>query len=176
MSNAMRMARTIVSPFSSAKLTKPIALKDALSLRLADLLALTLLPVGKRNIGLLNQLLLLAMSLFSFSYLEFLGPGDWPLIPSCAPRRPHAPSSVPLNYQTALNDLREILDSMGYNGRDFGEHSMKRGAATSSHEAGVSEPDIQTEGGWSSSRTVKLYIDKGVKSSQRIAQILSNRN
>jgi hypothetical protein len=109
-------------------------------------------------------------------YLALLGPKEkTPLLPTCAPRRPDTPSLKPINYQLALSDLRQVIDSLGYNGADFSEHSMKRGAATASHDAGVSEPEIQHEGGWTSSRTVRLYIDRSARASQKIAKRLVAR-
>jgi hypothetical protein len=47
---------------------------------------------------------------------------------------------------------------------------MKRGAATASHRAGIPESEIQVEGGWTNAKTVKLYIDRDPRSSQKLAK------
>jgi len=93
----------------------------------------------------------------------------------CHPGNPKKAWKRSVSYTTSLTDLRQVMDELGYDGREFGEHSMKRGAATSSHEAGVSEADIQTEGGWTNSKTVKLYIDRGPSKSQTIAKKLAKK-
>lgn len=97
-----------------------------------------------------------------------------PLVPMCHPGDPKKAWKRPVSYTTSLSDLRQLMDQLGYDGREFGEHSMKRGAATSSHEAGVADVEIQREGGWTNPKTVSLYIDRDPKNSQKLAKKLAS--
>jgi len=70
------------------------------------------------------------------------------------------PNKNSINYGISLVDLRYYLTELGYEGDQFSEHSLKRGAATDSDEAGIPETDIQEQGGWTNIKTTRLYIDK----------------
>jgi len=96
-----------------------------------------------------------------FRYLEFLGNHRGSLQPKAHPSnrlKPHP--TLAIGYNRALHDLRAILDSLGYDGKDFSEHSMKRGITTTSDEIGIPEDEICREGGWKNLKTMRLYIDK----------------
>jgi len=83
------------------------------------------------------------------------------LQPSCHPadpNKPHPTREVP--YTRALSDLKEFVTQLGYDGDAFSEHSHKRGAATESSSQGISENQIQEQGGWTNIKTTRLYIDK----------------
>lgn len=68
-------------------------------------------------------------------------------------------------YTRALDDLRDILDHLGYDGKKYREHSGKRGGATESSSKGIPETDIQEQGNWKSLATTRKYIDKSDKKS-----------
>jgi len=106
--------------------------------------------------------------LFLFRYLVKLGPEyQGSLQPKCHPRNPHLPSSNPggITYNRALTDMRELLTSLGFDGKTFNLHSMKRGVANHCDEIGIPEEEIMHEGGWKNLKTVKLYINKKDKKS-----------
>ncbi len=63
-----------------------------------------------------------------------------------------------------------MLDDLGYNGRDYSEHSSRRGVATHSNNVGVDENSIQVAGNWLDSRTVKKYIDRDPREHQRLTR------
>ena len=52
--------------------------------------------------------------------------------------------------------MRGLLDSLGYDGKKYSEHSSCRGAATHSADVGIEDAEIQVAGDWQDSRTVKL--------------------
>jgi len=56
--------------------------------------------------------------------------------------------------------LRDLITELGYDGNEFSEHSHKRGAASESSSAGISETDIQEQGNWKSLATTRKYIDQ----------------
>jgi len=83
------------------------------------------------------------------------------LQPSCLasdPSKPDLTRVVP--YTRALSDLKNFVTQLGYDGDAFSEHSHKRGAATESSSQGLSDNQIQDQGGWTNIRTTRLYIDK----------------
>ena len=70
--------------------------------------------------------------------------------------------------------MRSLLSTLGYNANDYGLHSSRRGVATHSSEIGVPDRDIQTAGGWESSKAMKLYIDRKPSHFQRITKAIFN--
>jgi hypothetical protein len=93
------------------------------------------------------------------------------LQPGCSPYSadiPHPSKSI--TYSTALSNLREVLERYGFDGSDYSEHSSKRGAATHSAKVGVPDEDIQIAGGWSNPRSMRLYIDRDPRQSQRFVK------
>jgi len=99
-------------------------------------------------------------------YLQRLGSPTCSIQPSCDPRdpsRPHSTRVVP--YTRALDDLRELLDGLGYDGKKYGEHSGKRGGATESSSKGIPETEIQEQGNWTCLATARKYIEKSDKKS-----------
>ncbi len=81
---------------------------------------------------------------------------------------PHESRSV--SYTNAVANLRAILDRLGYQGRDYSEHSSRRGVATHSSEVGVDDNSIQIAGNWTDPRTVKKYIDRNPLQHQRLTK------
>ncbi len=68
--------------------------------------------------------------------------------------------------------MRDLLNFLGYNGDEYSAHSPRRGMATHSADIGIPEPDIQLSGGWQSSQSMRLYIDRQPHQYQRIANRL----
>jgi len=66
--------------------------------------------------------------------------------------------------------MRMLLDLNGYNGEEYSEHSPRRGMATESAKAGISDSDIQLSGGWQDARSMRLYIDRKPQQFQVIAK------
>lgn len=97
-----------------------------------------------------------------FRYLKFLGKEyHGYLLPSCQAGKPNTPNPKKnLSYDASLANLREILDCLGYEGSQFGEHSMKRGMATHCSDVGKTDSEIQVAGDWKSIKTAQKYIDK----------------
>ena len=80
--------------------------------------------------------------------------------PNCAQgqhKRPHPTKSI--CYTLALQDLKNVIDSAGHDGKTFSEHSSKRGGATTAANAGLQEDEIRELGNWASTKTARLYID-----------------
>jgi site-specific recombinase XerD len=79
------------------------------------------------------------------------------------PRSPDSPlfcnpDGSPLHYSTFVNMLRSALMQAGFDPAHFAGHSFRRGAASSTAEAGFNEYEIQLLGWWHSD-SYKLYID-----------------
>jgi hypothetical protein len=106
-----------------------------------------------------------------FRYLEFLGGHTGSLQPSCTLGRPNHPHPTrTVNYSTSLNDMRSLLDHLGYNGSEYSGHSSRRGVATRSAAVGIPEDEIQVAGGWNDPRSVRVYIDRQPEQSQRLTR------
>ena len=52
-----------------------------------------------------------------------------------------------------------LLVAVGEDPNGYGEHSMKRGAATEAAKNGAEVGEIQVSGNWTNSRTASLYVD-----------------
>ena len=63
-----------------------------------------------------------------------------------------------VSYSTALSNLKILLSSLGYDPARFGEHSGRRGGATTASDAGVEWPDLMSHGRWKSVSTPLGYL------------------
>jgi hypothetical protein len=100
---------------------------------------------------------------FTKKYFQFLGTGFTGfLVPSCRPNLLPDPLK-PLSYSGALDDLRHLLNELGYDGKLFGEHSGKRGGSTQAVENGMDLETLKRLGGWRSSTMPAKYVDLAVK-------------
>jgi len=101
--------------------------------------------------------------------LKILGPGyQGFLLPSCKPGNPdEANPKKSLGYEASVANLREVLDCLGYEGSQYGEHSMKRGMATHCSSVGKTDSEIQVAGDWKSIKTAQKYIDKKTSKTQK---------
>jgi len=71
------------------------------------------------------------------------------------------PHPLKVNYYSlALDDMRDLIDSVGLNGSDYAQHSGKRGGACYAAKVGMMEEEIREIGNWKSTATARLYIDK----------------
>jgi hypothetical protein len=112
---------------------------------------------------------------FTKSYFQYLGSHHSGfLIPCCDPHfKPD--QSKPVPYNAALSDLRSLLDSLGYQGKDYGEHSGKRGGASAAAENGISKDDLQRLGGWRSDAMPSKYTDLTTNSRLQMSKYLQKR-
>jgi hypothetical protein len=112
---------------------------------------------------------------FTQSYFQYLGCQHLGyLIPCCDP---HAKpdQSKPLPYNAALSDLRTLLDNLGYQSKNYDEHSGKRGGASAMAENGISKDDLQRLGGWRSEAMPSKYTDMSTGSKLQMAKYLQKR-
>lgn len=95
-----------------------------------------------------------------FRYFDFLRPHQGSVQPTCKPGQPTRPHDTKkVHYSLALQDFRATIDQTGRNGRDYSEHSGKRGAATEAAGSGMAENEICDVGNWKNPKTARLYID-----------------
>jgi len=97
----------------------------------------------------------------TIQYLLFLGPHYGSLQPTCSPQSnliPHPTNAI--NYNQALDDMRELIDQVGLKGDEYAQHSGKRGGACYAAKVGMIEEEIREIGNWKSTATARLYIDK----------------
>lgn len=103
------------------------------------------------------------------NYLQYLGDHSGSLQPSSHPacrRTPHASKVIP--YSLALADFRAVLDNLGYDGKSYSMHSMRRGAASHGDNAGIPESELLHAGGWKNVKTMKLYVQNRPQKAQKI--------
>ncbi len=70
---------------------------------------------------------------------------------------------IRVSYTTALEDLRRVLTSLGEDPCCYGEHSGRRGGATTAASRGASEREVQEGGRWASDSSMRLYVSKSVE-------------
>ena len=110
----------------------------------------------------------------TLNYFQFLGPSySGYLVPSCSAKNAPSPSkSVP--YSTALSDLKKLFDLLGYDSKLYGEHSGKRGGATTAAARGATEKQLKRLGGWRSDAMPSKYVDLSLPSRISMSEMLQN--
>jgi hypothetical protein len=63
-------------------------------------------------------------------------------------------------YSGALTDMKKLMDSLGFEGKLYGEHSGKRGGATTSVAHGATEKQLKRLRGWRSDAMPAKYVDR----------------
>jgi len=107
-------------------------------------------------------------------YLGFLGTGHVGfLIPACNPQGRPNQEKAP-SYSTCLEDLRNLLETLGIEGR-YGEHSGKRGGASQAAENGMSATTLKRLGGWKSDVVPQKYVDLTVRSRIEMSKMLQKK-
>ena len=83
----------------------------------------------------------------TLNYFRFLGLSyDGYLVPLCtAKNSPNPAKSVP--YSGALTDLKKLMNLLGYDEKLYGEHSGKRGGATTAAAHGATDKQLKRLGG-----------------------------
>jgi len=93
-------------------------------------------------------------------YFDFLGGFEGSVVPQCHPQNANQPHlRRVINYSSAIEDLRYVLQLVGEDPKGFSEHSMKRGGATEAAKRGATVGEIQAVGHWTNSQTVEKYIE-----------------
>jgi hypothetical protein len=108
----------------------------------------------------------------TINHFQFLGPSyTGYLVPSCTPKnKPNPDKAVP--YSGALSDLKKLLTSLGYVSSLYGEHSGKRGGATSAAANGVTDQQLKRLGGWRSDSMPAKYVYLSVPSRILLSEML----
>ena len=78
-----------------------------------------------------------------------------------------------LGYSTALEDLKAFMAIIGRDPRELGEHSGRRGGATTASEAGVSWLDLKRHGRWASDSSAQKYIENTKKRFNKVPAALA---
>ena len=109
------------------------------------------------------------------NYLVHLGSSyNGYLVPSCLPNANPDPNK-PISYGSALDDLRNLLNSLGYDGKLFGEHSGKRGGASAAAESGMDMDTLKRLGHWRSTTIPSKYVDLTSRSRIEMSRQLQKR-
>ncbi len=110
----------------------------------------------------------------TLQYFASLGPEySGSVVPQCQPGNrmlPHLDRVI--NYTSAVEDLRFVLDRAGIVPAGFSEHSMRRGGATEAARRGASTGEIQFAGDWSCPRTAEKYIEASHRRQRAFNQYL----
>lgn len=97
----------------------------------------------------------------TLAYFAFLGQEyDGSVVPQCQAgdrMKPH--STRVINYTSAVEDLRLVLQRIGVDPEGYSEHSMRRGGATEAAKQGATTGEIQFAGDWSCPRTAEKYVE-----------------
>jgi len=98
------------------------------------------------------------------NYLRYLGPKHSGfMLPKCAPG--YQNRGNPLRaaiYTNALQDFRELMDLLGFDGQAFGLHSGKRGGATEAVDNGMGKDELQRFGNWRTDTVPLRYVDLSI--------------
>ena len=78
-----------------------------------------------------------------------------------------------LGYSTALEDLKSYMAMIGRDPANYGEHSGRRGGATTASEAGVSWLDLKRHGRWASDSSAQRYVDETQKKAGTVPAALA---
>ena len=81
--------------------------------------------------------------------------------------------STKLAYSAALQELKTLLAFLGRNPEEYGEHSGRRGGATTASEAGAHWTDLKIHGRWKSDTTAQKYIEATTKKRNTIPEVLA---
>jgi len=99
----------------------------------------------------------------TLDYLAFLGPGYSGYLVARSQTAPNRKLCLDgrhrLSYANALRNFRFLLQALGYDPKEYAEHSPKRGAATAASEAGIDEAAMSHFAGWSTRTMPALYTD-----------------
>ena len=79
-----------------------------------------------------------------------------------------------LGYSSALEDTKAMMAMIGRDPTLYGEHSGRRGGATTASEAGVSWLDLKRHGRWASDSAPQRYIEQTDKNANRVAAALAH--
>ena len=105
-------------------------------------------------------------------YLSLLGSPSGFLMPPLRHKVPD--TSRPLNYSSALSDLRSTLSLIGVDPSGYGEHSGRRGGTTAAAAKGASLDELMIQGRWRSESMPRLYTDNAVKCKRKFARRLAS--
>ena len=77
-----------------------------------------------------------------------------------------------VSYTTAMEDLKKYIKKAGFDATGFGEHSARRGGATTAAAGGLSWLDLKRHGRWKSDQAAQLYVDSA-RGQGRAASVLA---
>jgi hypothetical protein len=108
----------------------------------------------------------------TLNYFQFLGSSYVGyLVPSCTPKnKPNPDKAVP--YSGALSDLKKLMSLLGYDASLFGEHSGKRGGATTVAANGATNEQLKRLGGWRSDAMPAKYVDQSIPTRILLSEML----
>lgn len=111
----------------------------------------------------------------TLNYFRFLGLSyDGYLVPLCtAKNSPNPAKSVP--YSGALTDLKKLMNLLGYDEKLYGEHSGKRGGATTAAAHGATDKQLKRLGGWRSDAMPAKYVDLSIPSRLSMSELLQKK-
>ena len=95
------------------------------------------------------------------------------------PAGPNAPAfctqgKKPINYNTYQKFLKEIIDKVGHNSKDFSTHSFRRGGTTFLAQCGVEPRLIQLMGDWKSD-CYKRYISFPLQDRLKVSKTVTEK-
>ncbi|KZS08446.1 Uncharacterized protein APZ42_027551 [Daphnia magna] len=108
----------------------------------------------------------------TINYFQFLGPiYSGYLVPSCTPKNTPNPNKA-VSYSGALCDMKKLMSTLGYDAKLYGEHSGKRGGATTAAANGATDKQLKRLGGWRSDTMAAKYVDLSINSRISMSQLL----
>jgi hypothetical protein len=80
-------------------------------------------------------------------------------------------SNQVVGYSNCLEESKKLYSSLNILGR-FGEHSGRRGGATTAASNGASIQDVQSLGNWKNSACALKYVDQSATNKERVSRLL----
>ena len=86
---------------------------------------------------------------------------------------PSPDPNIPLPYNTALRDFRNLLRLIGIDPNGYGEHPGRSGGTTAAASRGATLDDLMIQGLWRSESMPQLYTDNAKMNKRRFARRLA---
>lgn len=68
--------------------------------------------------------------------------------------------------------MKKLMSSLGYDGKLYGEHSGKRGGATTAAANGATDKQLERLGGWRSNAMPAKYVDLSIPNRISMSELL----
>ena len=118
-----------------------------------------------------------SVSVLLFRYLSFMnlkiGENHFLFFPIKSINNQHIPTNKKLSYASYRDIVRNLIEKIGLDPKDYGTHSMRAGGATEL-APNVTELELLTSGRWSDARSIRSYVEMSADSRFSISELLQS--